>query len=64
MKLLIKQQQKSNENAKIYYICKQKFEDEHAKDKKHCEIRVHCHYTGEYKEASRGICNLTYSTPK
>ena len=64
MKLLTKQQQKSNENEKIYYICQEKFEDGHAKDKKHCEIRVYCHYTGEYREAASSICNLMYSTHK
>ena len=64
MHLLTKQQQKLNENTNNCYICKEKLEDGHAKDKKCCGIRVHCHYTGEYREAARSICNLTYSTPK
>ena len=41
-----KEQQKSCENAKICYICKDKFEDKHAKDKTY-KVRGHCHYTGE-----------------
>ena len=32
MKLFTKKQQKSYENAKHCYICKEKFEDKHAKD--------------------------------
>ena len=42
MKLLTKEQQESYENAKISYICKEKFEDKYATDKK-------------YREVSRGI---------
>ena len=33
MKLLAKEQQESHENARICYICKEKFEDKHAKTK-------------------------------
>ena len=33
MKLLTKKQQESYENAKICYICKEKFEKEYLKDK-------------------------------
>ena len=34
MKLLTKEQQESYENAKIYYICQEKFENKYQKDKK------------------------------
>ena len=34
MKLLANEQQILYQNAKICYICKEKFEDEHAKNKK------------------------------
>ena len=34
MKLLTKEQQESYENAKICYICKEKFENKYLKDKK------------------------------
>ena len=44
MKLLTKEQQESYENANIYYICKEKFEDKYLKDKKYCKVRDHCHY--------------------
>ena len=42
-KLLLKEQQESYVNAKIYYICKEKFENKYLKDKKHHKVRDHCH---------------------
>ena len=38
MKLLTKKQQESYENAKISYICKEKFENKYLKDKKYCKV--------------------------
>ena len=38
MKLLAKKELKSYENAKICYICKQKFQNKHAKDKKFYKV--------------------------
>ena len=46
IKLLIKEQQQSYENAKICCICKEKFEYKLFKDKKHRKFRDQCHYTG------------------
>ena len=34
------------------------------KDKKYCEFRDNCHYTGEYRGAAHSICNLKYSVAK
>ena len=34
------------------------------KEKKYCEVRDDCHYTGEYIGAAHSICNLKYSVPK
>ena len=48
MKFLTKEQQESYENAKVCYICKEKFENKYGKDKKYGKVRDHCHYTGEY----------------
>ena len=64
MKLLTKERQESYENAKICYICKSKFEKIYIKDKKYLKVKVHCKYTGEYKDAAHGICNLKDSVPK
>ena len=44
-KLLTNEQQKSYKNEKNCYLCKEKFEDEHDKDKIYHKIRDHCHYT-------------------
>ena len=50
LKLSIKEQKESYENAKIYYI-ENKFENKYMKDKKYRKVRDHCHYTGEYRSA-------------
>ena len=63
MKLLIKEQQESYENAKISYICNEKFENKYLKDKKYRKVRDHCYYTGIYRGAAHSICNLKYSVP-
>ena len=46
MKLLTKEQKESYENAKISYVCKEKFENKYLKDKKYRKVGDHCHYTG------------------
>ena len=39
------------------YICKEKFEDNHVKNKKkNRKVRDHCHYAREYRGAAQGIC--------
>ena len=38
VKLLTNEQQKPYENVNICHICKEKFKDKHAKDKKHCKV--------------------------
>ena len=40
MKLLTKEQQKSYENAKSCFICREEYEYEHAKDKKHLKLET------------------------
>ena len=54
----------SYENAKICYICKEKFENKSLKDKNYHKVRDYCHYIGEYRGAAHIICNLKYSVPK
>ena len=49
---------------KICYICKENFEDKHAKDKKNHEVRNHCYYAGEYRGAANSLCDLKYIVPK
>ena len=42
MKLLTKEHQESYENAKFSYVCKEKYDDKYAKDKKYHKVRDHC----------------------
>ena len=44
MESLTKDQKESYENAKICYICKEKFDNEYLKDEKYCKVTDHCHY--------------------
>ena len=39
MKLLTKELQESYKNAKICYICKEKFENKCLKDNEYCKVR-------------------------
>ena len=63
-KLLTKKQQESYENVKIFYICKETFENKYLKDKKYPKFRDHCHYTGKYRGAGHRMCDLKYSVSK
>ena len=63
MKLLTNVQQESYENAKIYYIHKEKLEDKYDKDKKYRNVGNRCPYTSEYRGVAHCICNLNYSVP-
>ena len=58
MKLLTKEQQESYENAKICYICKEKFENKYLKDKKYCKIRDHSHYI--IIQRNREVLHIAY----
>ena len=46
-KLLTKEGKESYENAKMCYICKEKFENKYLKDKKYRKVRDPFHYAGE-----------------
>ena len=43
---------------------KKNLKKKYLKDIKYHKVRDHCHYTGEYREATHSICNLKYSVPK
>ena len=36
-----------------------KIRDKHAKGKKYCKIRDHCHFKGNYRDAARRVCNYS-----
>ena len=56
MKLLTKDQQELYRNAKLCYICKEKFENEYLKDNEYRKFGDHCHYTGEYNTKQITSC--------
>ena len=58
--LLTKEHQESYENAKICYICKEKFQSKYVKNKKYLNAKDHCHYAGKYKGTAHSICNFEY----
>ena len=52
---MTKEQQESYENAKICYICKEKFEGKYIKDKKYCK---HCAPHGTIAHVIQNIVYL------
>ena len=64
MKLLTNKQQRSDENAKVCYIYKKRFEDKYLKNKKIAKVTGYCHVTCEYRGTALSICNFKYSIPK
>ena len=58
MTLLTKEQQKSYQNAKVCYICKEIFEDKYVEDRKYYKIGDLCHYTWGYRGTAHAIWSL------
>ena len=55
------EQQQMHEKPKICCICKRALIQKYAKDKKYCNVRDFCQYTGKYRGAAHSICNLKYT---
>ena len=64
MKLLTKEQQESDENAKSCYSCEKKLENKYLKDKKYGKARYHIHYIWEYRGAAHSIYKSKHGLPK
>ena len=64
MKLLTKEPQELNENAKIFYIHKEQFKNKYLKHNKYRKVRDHYHYTGECRGPVHSIYNLKHSVTK
>ena len=60
---LTKKEQGQHSEQKVCYICKKEF-NTYDDDKKHYNVKDHCHYTGKYRGAGHNICNLRYKIPK
>ena len=63
-KLLTKERKESYENAKIWYIWKEKFQNKYIKGRRYYKVRDHCHHTGECRSAAHSIWKWKYSVPK
>ena len=58
---LAKEEKINYDDQQICYICKKEFDKS---DKKHQNVRDHCHYTGKYRDATHNVCKLRYKVPK
>ena len=61
MWLLTKEELKSHQDAKVYFICGKRFLKKFVNDKNYRKVRDHCHYTGKYRGAAHSICNLKFN---
>ena len=59
---LTKEDLKSYQDAKVYYICRKRTL-KNAKDINYRKFRNHCHYIGKYRGAAHSICNLKFNVP-
>ena len=60
---LTRKEKKKHDKQKACYIFKKRFCTDD-KNKKHHEVKDHCHYTGKYRSAAHDICNLRHKIPK
>ena len=60
---LTDEKNQSYEKRKVCYICKKGFTTDND-NKKYHKVRGRCHYTGKYRGAVHGVCNLRYKTAK
>ena len=60
---LTKEKEYKCEEQKFYYICRKPLSANN-KDTKYRKVKDHCHYTGKYRGAVHGICNLIYNIPR
>ena len=59
MVLLIKEQLKPYQDAKVSYICGKRIL-KFSNDKSYQKFRDHCHYTGKYRGAASSTYNLKF----
>ena len=60
---LTKKEEKKYNKQEFCHICKKVFSTDDS-NKKYHKVRDHCHYTGKYRGAAHGICNLRYKILK
>ena len=60
---LTKEELKSHQDAKVCYICQKRILKKLSKSINYRKVREHCHYTGKFRRAAHGICNLKFNVP-
>ena len=60
---LTKEELKSDQDAKLCYICGKIFIKKFANDKNYRKVRDHSHYTRKCRGAAHSICNLKFNMP-
>ena len=60
---LTKEELKSHQDAKVCYICRKRILKKLSKSINYRKVREHCHYTGKFRRAAHGICNLKFNVP-
>ena len=58
--IFLEKEKEKFENENVCWICKEKFQEEKAKQK----VRDHCHFSGKYRGAAHRSCNLNFRKPK
>ena len=60
---LTKEELKSHQDAKIWYVCGKWILKKLSKSKSYWKVRDHCKYTGKYRGAAHSICSLKLNLP-
>ena len=58
-----KEELKSHQNARNYYICGERILKVFPKSINYQKVRDHCYYRGKYRGISHSICNLKFTVP-
>ena len=64
MRPLTKEEEYKHEKKKLCYMCRKPFSANNNNNIKYHKVKDHCHYTGKYRDAAHGICNLRYNIPR
>ena len=62
MASLTEEEKESYKNQELCHICEKEFCTDNNKEMR--KVRDHCHYTGKYRSAAHGKCNLNYKIVK
>ena len=58
---LTKEELKSHQDAKVYYICRKEILKKLSKSINYWKVRDHYHHMGKYRSAEHSICNSKFT---